>query len=192
MTRLLLAVAALLLMIPATGMAQAPAMPAPGAQAGGPPPEMQQAMMAAMQLQMKLQALQQKALTDPSLNKERIAFESLVEAKMIKIDPAAKSWITDMKALSESAKGLQEKGDQAGLQALSTKARPIMEKLQKVQQQVMADPEVATSVKALDTKVKAKMLELDATVPQMEQQLKALSMKLNAGRGAMMPPPGAK
>ena len=136
--------ALLLAALPVAAAAQQPsAAPAPQP---GPPPEVQGWLTELQQLHGRLEGIQQKALSDPTLSQAQEALGTSIRQAMNSIDPGLEQGLQRMQALETEAATAQQQGDQAKLQQIGLEAQQIQQKFMTAQQSALAQPELAAKV----------------------------------------------
>ncbi|HSU14319.1 hypothetical protein [Longimicrobium sp.] len=160
--------AAAALALPAAVAAQttpAPAQPAAPAAASADE---------AQQLQAKLGALQQQALSDPSLKPAQDSFTAVVNAGMAKLDPTAPTKLARATALQAEVAAARTANDNAKLNALATEAQQLQTYFAGMQPRVAQLPEVQAARQVFLERVFARMKQLDPNAQQYVDRLTAL------------------
>lgn len=172
-TRLAL-LAAATLALPAAARAQttpaAPAAPAPAPAAPAAPAD------EATQLRQRLGALQQQAMQDPALKPAQDSFSTVVNAAMVRLDPAqAPVKIARAAVINSEIEAAQAAHDNTRLTALATEAPALQSYLASLRTRANADPAVQAARQVWLTRLLEKMKTIDPNTQQYVDRLTQLS-----------------
>lgn len=171
--------ALLLAILPGALMAQEP-LPTPAPAPQGPPEELQVWLTELQQLHGRLEAIQQQALTDPSLSAAQEELGANIRAAMESIDPELEQGMTRIQALETEAAAAQQTGNQARLQEIGAEAQQIQQRFLSAQQQALQQPALAAQIEAFQDRLEARMREVDPSAEQLIARFQELEQKLSA------------
>lgn len=169
-----------LLAIPALSAAQQPA-PAPAAEleTDSAATAMLQGWLAEIQaINGRLQELQQQALQDSALGAEQEALGESIRTAMTEADPTLEASMARVEQLQAEAAAAQQAGDNARLNQLGAEVQQIEMKFVQAQQQALATPALGAQLEAFQTRLEAKMSELDPEAPQLIARFQELQERL--------------
>jgi predicted nuclease with TOPRIM domain len=176
-------VASLTLILP-TALAAQQRSPAPAAarqQAAAPnQQQVQQWVTELRQLHQRLEQIQTKAAEDPQIQAAQNALGLELKAAMEKADPQLPARLQRLQALEAEAVKAQQSGDQAKLQQLIQEAQTIQNRFVEAQARVFQQPAMAAKVQAFQTRLEARMAQVDAQSPTLIRRFQELEGKLNA------------
>jgi hypothetical protein len=168
------------------------------AQQAAPSPELQQQVQGWLsemqQISGQLQELHARAMQDPELSAAHESLSQVIRAAMIRADPTLEQAMTRLQALDTEAAAAQQAGNQARFSELEQEAVGIQQRFAAAQQQaVQAHPELVGQMEAFQTRVEAKMTQLNPQagalierMTQLQTQL-AGAMQQQQGQGARRP-----
>lgn len=169
-----------LLAIPALSAAQQPA-PAPAAEleTDSAATAMLQGWLAEIQaINGRLQELQQQALQDSALGAEQEALGESIRTAMTEADPTLEASMARVEQLQAEAAAAQQAGDNGRLNQLGAEVQQIEMKFVQAQQQALATPALGAQLEAFQTRLEAKMSELDPEAPQLIARFQELQERL--------------
>lgn len=126
----------------------------------------------------RLQELQQQALQDSSLSAEQAALGESIRAAMEAADPTLEASMARVEQLQGEAAAAQQQGDAARLNELGAEVRQIEMKFVQAQQQALAEPELSAQLEAFQTRLEARIAELDPEAPQLIARFQQLQEQL--------------
>jgi DNA repair exonuclease SbcCD ATPase subunit len=183
-----------LLVAPATLRAQEPAPatePAPVEENGvdeAATAQMQAWLAEIQELNGRLQDVRQAALQDAELSAAQEAIGARVRAAMEEADSTLVTSMTRLQSLQAEAEAAQQQGNGARLEELGAEAREIEERFAAAQQQALSQPELSAEVQAFQTRLQAKILELEPEAPQLIARFQELQQNLSAALGGGVRP----
>jgi len=173
-TRTALVAMLALAFVPATVLAQEPAPAQPQAS-----PELQGWVAEMQQLQAELAPVQAQALeADPALQEEQEQVSAAVQQAMLEIDPALPERQDRIAVLQEEARAAQEAGDVDRIIELSGEAEQIQQSFADAQMQAMQREDIAPQVEAFQTRLQARMMEIDPATETRMQRLQELERQI--------------
>jgi len=191
-TKRIVLIALLGLGLPATLAAQyrstAPAAQQQQRQATPAEQQMQQWVAELRQLNGKLEEIQAKAMQDAQLRSAQASLGEEIRAAMAKADPQLQMHLQRMQALETEGRRAQQAGDQAKFQQLAREAHGIQARLLQAQQTVFQQPAIAARMEAFQSRLEARMAQVDPQAPTLIRRFQELEGRLNAALAASQPP----
>lgn len=184
-----LPVVAALLALPGALAGQAPeAAPAPAAAPAAVPDSAAvaqiQGWLAELQtVSGRLQALQEQALQDTELNAAQEALGSRIRTAMEESDPSLVDGMERVEALQGEAEAAQAAGDQAKLVQLGAELQQIEARFVTAQRQALARPDISADLEAFETRLQARLAELDPEAPRLIERFQELQRMLSTAMG---------
>ena len=140
-------------------------------QATPAPAQVQAWAQEAQQIGRRLAAVQQQALSDPELARERDELTARVEQAMAEIDPALQRDMAGATELEPMLEAAQQAGDTARMQEVLNQARELEARFVTAQETALADPELSRVVLAFNERMRARMTELEPQTPELLDRL---------------------
>jgi hypothetical protein len=161
---------------PAALLAQAPVPAEPNLT-----PEVQGWLVELQEIQAELVPVQQQALEQtPALQEEQQQVSAAVQQAMLEIDPTTPQHLQRVHELQREAQAAQAAGDMERIVELTVEAQGIQQHVGQVQAEALQHPEVAPQVEAFQTRLQARMTEIDPQVEARIQRLVELERQLDA------------
>lgn len=169
-----------LLLSPTVSRAQQPApQPAADLETDTAATAMLQGLLTEIQaINGRLQELQQAALQDSALSTEQAALGESIRTTMTEADPTLEASMARVEELQAEAEAAQQRGDDARLNELGAEVRRIEVQFVQAQQQALANPELSAQLESFQTRLEAKMAELDPEAPQLIARFQQLQERL--------------
>jgi hypothetical protein len=146
--------------------------------------EMQAWYSELQQIGARLQQVKGRALqASPVLRAREEALAKELKAAMLKADPSLAAVEGRAPALEAEGRKAQQAGDQAKLMKLMEEARQIELRVMSAQQKVLQDPAMVAKLRAFETDLRKKMVEVEPQLPQLLQRAELLKGKLQAALG---------
>jgi hypothetical protein len=164
-TYLTLAAAALLVAVPVASHAQQTQPTAPAAAAS---------QSEADQLRQRIARLQRQAQQDPSLKPAEDAFEAVLQAAMVQLDPAAREKLARAPAVNQEVEAARAAGDNAKLSQLADEATALQAYFNALRPRALARPEVQAARQAYLARVLERMQQIDPNTQQYVDRLAEL------------------
>ncbi len=142
----------------------------------------QKLYMEYMQIQMKLQQLQNKAFEDVELARMRDEFTYMVDSEMRKISPEAAKLVDEKIAKMDAFLSAQKAGDKAKMQTASKDAQAAIKSLSKYQKQVMHNKIIGEKEQLLQTAMMKKFAELDPNFGKLFTRMQEIQSLLQGGK----------
>lgn len=140
-------------------------------------------------LETRLQEIQAQALEDPALLEAQQELGNEIHAAMEDIDPSLPQRIERMEELEARAAAARESGDEATLLALAEEAQQIQQSFAAAQAQAMQQPEIAERVAAFQSRLQARMSEIDPEADRLIERMEELEQRLMAAMQPAQPEP---
>jgi hypothetical protein len=182
-TRALLALIALCL-APAALAAQ---QPAPST-TPPPTPEVQGWITEIQQIEQRLGLIQQRAMEDPALRQAQTQLNEAIITALRQAGPETAADLRRVETIQPELRAAQESGDQAQLQRLVTEAQQLQERLMQAQMRVIGQPQIAAQAEAFQTRLQARMVEVEPAAETLLQRFTTLQAQILA---AMQERPGS-
>lgn len=144
----------------------------------GPPPEVREWIEEIQQIQARLGPVQDQAMQDTSLQRERRQVTDAVREAMIAADPAIAQRMARLEAIVAEAQEAQQAGDGERLAALVAEARTIQEPLARAQAAALDRPEIEARVSAFRGRLRARMVQIDPSSEALLDRLEALDRRV--------------
>jgi DNA repair exonuclease SbcCD ATPase subunit len=174
------------LAVPGYGNAQ---QPAPPQQASPNAAELQGWIAELQQIGTRLEQIQETALQDARLRADHEQLGADIRTAMQTIDPGLAASVERARTLQAEALAAQERGDAPRLEQLAEEAEAIRERFRTVQEQALAQPELAARVDSFQARVEKKMLEVDPDAQKLIQRFKALEQQIARAANGVAPRP---
>ena len=126
----------------------------------------------------KYQEIQKQASSDKDLAAEGEKLRNDVEALMIKKDPSIKKVIDERKEIESKVNANPDMAKEE-LVSLHERYQKTTKILHEKQHAIMEQPMFKERAKAIDEKLKKRMIEIDPSTPQIELKLTELREKIN-------------
>lgn len=162
-----------LALAPAALLAQDPAPAQPQVS-----PEIQGWLTEMQQLQAQLGPLQQQALQDPGLQEEQQRVTTLVQETMLQLDPTIPQQTQRIEELQQEAQTAQETEDVNRIMEIAAEAQQIQQRFVELQAEAMQSPAVAPQIEAFQSRLQARMIEIDPEAEARIQRLEELQRRL--------------
>jgi chromosome segregation ATPase len=167
------AVAALgLIFVASPARAQQSAPPA------DPMAELQEWVAEMQRIQAQLAPIHARALEDAALKREQEAAAETMRAAMIAADPTLAQAIDRMEALLVEARAAQQAGDAERIARLNDEAETLQPRIVRAQAQALAQPHVLETMQAYQTKLHARMIEIDERAGPLIARFQELDRRL--------------
>lgn len=141
--------------------------------------ELQQLYQEYMQINQRLQELQQRALMDEAVAEKAEEYSDFVDAKLRELDPRAAELVQKREETIDKMQIAQEEGDFESIQELQYEYQEISQELQPYLQRAMQDEEVQRRQQEIEEVLIAKMEEIDPeTIPLLNRMME-LSEKID-------------
>jgi hypothetical protein len=165
---------------------QAPTAPRAAASAPASPAQVQaqQWMMELQQVHSKLEAIQARAIQDPQLQAAQNSLNNEIKAAMDRADPQLARKMERGQALEAEARQAQQAGDQAKLQQLAREVQAIQNSFLQAQAQAFQQPGLSAKVEAFQTRLEARMAQVDPEAPALIKRFQELEGRLQAAMQA--------
>jgi hypothetical protein len=162
----------------------APAVLAAQQQAAPPQltPELQAMVVELQQLQGRLLPIQQQAMQDSELRSEQEAIAQIVQAAIAE-EPALADIERRAADLQTRAEAAQQAGNEAQLQQVAIEVQQLQQQVMSAQAQVFERPEIAARAEAFQSRLQARMIEIDPEVEPMIQRYAEIERRLAAELG---------
>lgn len=152
-------------------------------------PQQQQQLQAwyteLQQIGARVAAAQAKALEDPALGARHKALGTDIEAAVVRIDPSLSGLPQRVQQLDTQMRDAYEKRDQPRFQQLAAEGQQLEAKFVRARTQALAQPELATRMKAFETDLEKKMVQVEPELPRLVERGRELQGRLqNAMRAA--------
>jgi hypothetical protein len=144
------------------------------------PPQVQQWIAEAQQLQARLEPVREQAMQDTALQRQHQDLSLAVFEAMVEVEPATEARLERMQQIMVEAAQAQQQGNSDRVAALAPEARALQEQLDVVQRQVLAQPAVDQRVKAYRTALHARMAEIDPESAGMLGRIEELDAQIRA------------
>lgn len=148
-----------------------------------PTPEVQEWIAEMQELQTELRPLQEQAMQDAALQREREQLTATVREAMVAADPANGERLDRLEQLMTEAQAAQAAGDTAKIAELTSEAQQIGPQVQAAQAEAMETPEVEARVQAFENNLFAKMAEMDPSKQARIDRLSELSQRVRQAMG---------
>jgi hypothetical protein len=126
----------------------------------------------ASQVEARIEAVQQQALQDAEIQAASNELQSLIQATMLRLDPAFQ---TRAETLKTEVAAAQEANDNAALHELAAQAQALQAQVDDLQARAMHDPAVQEKLEAYRVQLFNRMVEIDPEVRALVQQLQNAS-----------------
>jgi chromosome condensin MukBEF ATPase and DNA-binding subunit MukB len=133
-----------------------------------------------MEINQRLQMIQQQALNDEIFLKRSQDFAGKVEAEMIKKDPTVQNKLEQRDSVIEEYQQAETEGSQEKIMAVQQKYQAIMQELQAHQNEAMQNEELLKEGEELEAALIQKMEEIDPEVPQLLAKLNQIGTELRS------------
>jgi len=152
---------------------------------GAPSPEAQQMLQELQTIKQRLDSVRDEAIASPAIAKEAAAIQDIIEAEMIKKNPALKGKLAHFETLrAEFKKAAEARDDQKAMSTLG-ELRQLGGELDAARSDAMQAEQIKKRVDAFNTTVRK---EIERREPKINQML-ARADELVAKLRTMMPPP---
>ena len=132
-------------------------------------------------INMKLQSIQQQALSDSEIAEKTEKFGEALDSAMVKKNPSIKEKLIKRDAIINDLEEAQQNGDKDKISKLQNDYKSISDELQPHQQNALEDEGLRNKGEKLNKALVKKMTEIDPEVPNLFSRLEVLSEKLQAG-----------
>jgi chromosome segregation ATPase len=146
----------------------------------GLPQEVQELVMEMQQIEAELAPVQEQALQDAELQEEQQRVSTAVQTTMLQLDPSLPERTERFGQLQEEARAAQESGDVQRIAELSAEAQEIQQHLGNVQAEAMQNPEVAPQLESFQSRLMARMIEIQPETEQWIQRLEELQQQVES------------
>jgi hypothetical protein len=133
------------------------------------------------QIGARVQGVKVKALqASPALRAREEALAKEMKAAMLRSDPSLAAVEGRAPALEAEGRRAQQAGDQAKLMQLMEEARQIEIRVMNAQRKVMQHAALMAKLRAFETDLRKKMVEVEPQLPQLLQRAELLQGRLQA------------
>jgi hypothetical protein len=134
--------------------------------------EFQQLYNEYLEINQRLQTVQQQALQDENVAEQAEEYSKFVDSKLKGLDSRAAELVDQREATIDNIEAAQDDGDFESIQELQQDYEMITQELQPYMQQAMQDEEVQVRQQELESVLIAKMEEIDPdTVPLLNRMM---------------------
>lgn len=140
--------------------------------------EMQAWYAELQQIGARLQAAHARAMQDPALRARQEALARDFRAAVLRVDPGLAGVEGRARTMEAEARRAQQAGDQASFMKLMEEARQIEIRIMNAQKKLLEDPAFAGRVRAFETELRKKMVEVEPQTPQLIARAELLQGKL--------------
>jgi hypothetical protein len=155
--------------------AAALALPAAARAQTTPPPAQSAPADEATQLRQKIGALQMQAQQDPALKPALDSFTVVLNAAMVRLDPAATAKIARAQAINAEGDAARAAGDNAKVNQLAAEAAALQQYFGQLRPRAMQDPQVQAARQIWVVRLFEKMKQIDPNAQQYVDRLTQLS-----------------
>jgi hypothetical protein len=131
-----------------------------------------------VQINQRLQTVQQKALQDEELSERSVAFVQRVELEMVKNDPSVRTMLDKRNRIVQDFETAQENGDSEEMESLQQEFILLSQQIQSHQTAALQNEELFQEGKQLETLVIEKMEEIDPEVPNLLSRVETIGKEL--------------
>jgi ABC-type proline/glycine betaine transport system substrate-binding protein len=171
-----------LLVAPAALTAQQPTAPPP------PSPEVQGWITEIQQLEQRLGPIQARAMEDAGLQQAQTELNAAIVTALMQSTPEVQADLRRIETIQPELRAAQEAGDEEQLRRLVTEAQQLQQRLGEAQMRVLQQPEIAAQAEAFQTRLEARMIEIEPQAEAMLQRFLSLQTQILA---AMQNQPGS-
>jgi hypothetical protein len=131
-----------------------------------------------LEINQRLQMVQQQALMDAELSQKSLAFVEKVEEEMIKNDPSVKSKLDSRNEIIKDFESAKDAGDMEEVERLQKEFLEVSGDIQQHQTAALQNEELLEEGKQLETAVIEKMEEIDPEVPSLLTRVEEIGREL--------------
>lgn len=140
-----------------------------------------QAMEELQRIEATLQPLNEQAMEDEGLQRQRDeATSALVEA-MMEADPQIMQRMQRLEAMMQEMMAAQQAGDAAKIAALNQEAQELQPRIVQAQAHALSKEEVTNRIDAFQASLERRMLEIDPDSRQLIERRRQLQQQLTSG-----------
>lgn len=152
----------------------------PGSAPTGLPQELQELVVEMQQIEAELAPVQEEALQDAELREQQQRVSTAVQTTMLQLDPTLPERTERFGQLQDEARVAQEAGDVQRIAELSMEAQEIQQHLGTLQAQAMQSPEVAPELESFQSRLMARMIEIQPETERWIQRLEQLQQQVES------------
>jgi hypothetical protein len=152
-------------------------------QPGQPSPEAMQLQQEYMQINQKLQMIQQQAIQDDAIATQTKAFAQKIDEQMIAENPEMKSAVAQRDVLVAQYENAQQTQDQQKLQELQQGLMGLMQQMNPVMEKVMQSPAIQKEEAVIREKIITKMKEINPETDALIKRIEQIALQMQQIQG---------